>query len=131
MLGNYLINPVLLSKDLSQARHFYGDLLGLEIVNESDKGIWFRSSEGTLSVTKSTVGTKDEQTQASWRVDDVRAEVKALRERGVKIEQYDSPGFKTDEDGIVDIGFALTAYIIDPDKNALSILQLTDLDTVP
>jgi catechol 2,3-dioxygenase-like lactoylglutathione lyase family enzyme len=124
MLGKYLINPVLLSKDLAQARHFYGDLLGLEIVNESEKGIWFRSGAGTLSVTKSTVGTKDEQTQASWRVDDVRAEVKVLRERGVKIEHYDSPGFKTDGDGVVDIGFALTAYIIDPDKNALSILQL-------
>ena len=124
MLGNYLINPVLLSKDLPAARHFYHDLLGLEIIMESDKGIWFRSGEGTLSVTQSNMGTKDEQTQASWRVDDVRAEVKALRDRGVKVEQYDDPGFKTDEDGIADIGFALTAYIIDPDKNALSILQL-------
>ena len=124
MLGNFTINPVLLSKDLSKAKHFYRDLLGLKIVNESDKGLWFRSGDGTLSVTKSTVGTKDEQTQASWRVDDVRAEVKSLRERGVKFEKYDNPGFKTDEDGVADIGFALTAYIIDPDKNALSILQL-------
>jgi len=124
MLGDFLINPVLLCKDLTQARHFYGDLLGLEIINESERGIWFRSGEGTLSVTKSTVGTKDEQTQASWRVDDVRAEVKILRERGVKVEQYDNPGFKTDQDGVVDIGFALMAYIIDPDKNTLGILQL-------
>jgi catechol 2,3-dioxygenase-like lactoylglutathione lyase family enzyme len=124
MLGNYLLNPVLLSKDLAQARHFYGDLLGLEIVNESERGLWFRCGAGTLSVTKSTVGTKDEQTQASWRVDDVRAEVKALRERGVKVEEYDNPGFKTDEDGVVDIGFALTAYIVDPDKNTLGIMQL-------
>jgi len=77
-----------------------------------------------LSQSQSTVGTKDEQTQASWRVDDVRAEVKALRARGVKVEEYDNPGFKTDRDGVVDIGFAWTAYIIDPDKNALSILQL-------
>jgi len=123
MLGNYLINPVLLSKDLSKARHFYNDLLGLEIVSESERGILFRSGEGLLSVTKSTIGTNDEQTQASWRVEDVRAEVKELRERGVKIEEYDDPGFKTDKDGIVDIGFAWTAYIIDPDQNALSILQ--------
>ena len=123
MLGNYLINPVLLSKDLSKARHFYHDLLGLQIINESERGITFRSGDGVLSSSKSTIGTKDEQTQASWRVEDVRVEVRALRERGVKIEEYDDPGFKTDKDGIVDIGFAWAAYIIDPDHNALSILQ--------
>jgi len=123
MLGNYLINPVLLSKDLPGARHFYHDLLGLEIISQSERGIMLRSGDGLVSVSKSTVGTKDEQTQASWRVEDVRAEVKELRARGVKIEEYDNPGFKTDEDGIVDIGFAWAAYITDPDHNALSILQ--------
>jgi catechol 2,3-dioxygenase-like lactoylglutathione lyase family enzyme len=123
MLGNYLLNPVLLSKDLSKARHFYHDLLGLEIISENERGIFLRSGDGIFSISKSTVGTKDEQTQAAWRVEDVRAEVKELRERGVKVEEYDDPGFKTDKDGIVDIGFAWVAYIIDPDHNALSILQ--------
>ena len=33
------------------------------------------------------------------------------------------PGMKT-VDGIVDMGFALIAWIIDPHKNALSIVQL-------
>jgi hypothetical protein len=34
-----------------------------------------------LDVTKSTVGTADEQTQASWQVTDIRAEVAELRAR--------------------------------------------------
>ena len=65
------------------------------------------------------------QTQVSWDVSDIRAEVAELRSRGVKVEDYDLPGLKT-EDGIADIGFAWAAWIIDPGKNALGILQLKD-----
>ena len=61
----------------------------------------------------------------SWDVSDVRAEVAELRSRGVKVEDYDLPGLKTD-DGIADIGFAWAAWIIDPGKNALAIIQLKD-----
>ena len=46
-----------------------------------------------------------------------------LRKRGVKVEEYDLPGLKT-ENGIADLGFALAAWIVDPGANALGILQL-------
>ncbi len=69
----------------------------------------FRCGGGTqLDVTKSTTGTADPQTQASWLVRDVRAEVAEFRSRGVKVEEYDLPGLKT-QDGIADIGFAWAA----------------------
>jgi len=74
-------------------------------------------------VTKSTTGTADSQTQAGWEVQDLRAEIAELRSRGVKIEEYDMPGLKT-EDGIADIGFAWMAWIIDPGKNALAIMEM-------
>ena len=111
------------AKDLAAAREFYHDKLGLEILTENDDAIVFKCGGGThLDVTKSTVGTADEQTQASWQVTDIRAEVAELRARGVKVEDYDMPGLKT-EDGIADLGFAWAAWIIDPGDNALGILQ--------
>jgi catechol 2,3-dioxygenase-like lactoylglutathione lyase family enzyme len=123
MLGDHPIHPVLLATDLTAARDFYHDRLGLEILSESEAAITFRCGGGTqLSVTKSTTGTADTQTQASWYVSDVRAEVAELRSRGVKVEDYDLPGLRT-HDGIADIGFAWAAWIIDPGKNALGILQ--------
>jgi catechol 2,3-dioxygenase-like lactoylglutathione lyase family enzyme len=126
MLGEHPITPVLLAKDLAAAREFYHDGLGLEILTENENAIVFKCGGGThLDVTKSTVGTADSQTQASWQVTNVRAEVAELRTRGVKVEDYDLPGLKT-EDGIADIGFAWAAWIIDPGKNALSILQLKE-----
>jgi catechol 2,3-dioxygenase-like lactoylglutathione lyase family enzyme len=126
MLGEHPVTPVLLAKDLDEARDFYHDKLGLEILTENDDAIVFSCGGGThLDVTKSTVGTADEQTQVSWQVTDIRAEVATLRERGVKVEDYDMPGLKT-EDGVADIGFAWAAWIIDPGKNALGILQLKE-----
>jgi catechol 2,3-dioxygenase-like lactoylglutathione lyase family enzyme len=124
MLGDHPIHPVLLSKDLAAAREFYHDRIGLEILTDSEEAIVFRCGNGThLDVTRSTVGTADEQTQAGWEVDDLRAEVAELRSRGVKVEDYDLPGLKT-EDGIADLGFAWMAWIVDPGKNALAIMQL-------
>ena len=124
MLGDHPIHPVLLATDLAAAREFYHDRLGLEILDENEAAIVFRCGGGThLDVTKSTTGTADTQTQASWLVEDVRAEVAELRSRGVKVEEYDMPGLKT-QDGIADLGFAWAAWVVDPGKNALGILQI-------
>jgi catechol 2,3-dioxygenase-like lactoylglutathione lyase family enzyme len=124
MLGNHPIAPVLLATDLATAREFYHGKLGLQIVREDENAIVFRCGGSThLDLTKSTVGTADQQTQAAWQVSDIRAEVAELRARGIKVEDYDTPGLKT-EDGIADIGFAWAAWIIDPATNALGILQI-------
>ena len=56
-------------------------------------------------------------------VTDLRGEVAELRSREVKVEDYELPGLKT-EDGIADIGFAWAAWIVDPGKNALGILEI-------
>jgi hypothetical protein len=56
-------------------------------------------------------------------VPDLLAEVRQLRERGVRVEEYDMPGLKT-EDGIADLGFALMSWIVDPGGNALAIMQI-------
>jgi hypothetical protein len=45
-------------------------------------------------VTKSTTGTADQQTQAARQVRDIRAEVAELRDRGIKVENYGTPGPK-------------------------------------
>ena len=126
MLEEHPITPVLLATDLPAMREFYHRKLGLQIVREDENAIVFRCGAGThLDVTKSTVGTADQQTQAAWQVSDIRAEVAELRARGVKVEDYDTPGLKT-EDGIADIGFAWAAWIIDPGTNALGILQIKE-----
>lgn len=123
MLGDHLIFPILLSTDLGRDRGFYHDTLGLEILREDDERVIFRCGAGSqLSVTRSTIGTADAQTQLAWRVPDLRAELAELRARGIRIEEYDDPDPKT-TDGIADMGFAWAAWFIDPSGNALGIIQ--------
>ena len=123
MLGDHLVFPILLSKDLTASRAFYHDTLGLDILREDDERIIFRCGAGSqLAVTLSTTGTTDTQTQLAWRVPDLRAELADIRARGVPIQEYDVPDPKT-EDGIADMGFAWAAWIIDPSRNVLGIMQ--------
>ena len=108
---------------LAHQTHFYAQKVGLEIVHEDEHMVSFRSGrESLLTVSKSTAGTADEQTQAAWRVDDLAAELDELRSRGVEILEYDTPELKA-ENGIVDTGDALHAWFVDPGKNTLGIDQ--------
>jgi len=94
------------------------------VLGDYPVGVIFKCGGDTqLTLSKSSVGTKDDQTQAGFRVKDVRAEVAELRGHGVKIEDYDTPGLKT-VDGIADIGFAWMAWFIDPGKNCVGIIQV-------
>jgi catechol 2,3-dioxygenase-like lactoylglutathione lyase family enzyme len=122
MLGDHPIEPVLLATDLQASRDFYAQKIGLEIVFEDEHTVTFQCGAGLLTVSASTTGTADEQTQAAWRVDDLASELAELRARGVEIMEYDTPELKT-ENGIVDTGDALHAWFVDPGKNTLGIDQ--------
>lgn len=123
MLGDYPLDIVLLATDLDATRDFYANKVGLKIVNDSPQSVTFKTGGGgNLVMTKSSVGTKDEQTQATFQVKDLRAEVAELRRKGVKIEEYDTPGLKT-VDGIADFDFGSLAWFIDPGKNCIGLMQ--------
>lgn len=124
MLKDHPVEVILLAMDLRASKAFYADKLGLEVVSQDDKTVVFRCGGNTrISLSKSTTGTADEQTQAVWQVEDIVAEVAELRKRGVEIIEYDTPEIKT-EDGIADMGKELHAWFMDPSQNSLGLSQL-------
>jgi catechol 2,3-dioxygenase-like lactoylglutathione lyase family enzyme len=124
LLSQYPIDVVLLAADIAVSKDFYASKLGLPVLTDNPGAVTFKcGGDSRLVISQSTVGTSDEQTQASFRVADVKAEVAHLRSRGVTIEDYDLPGLKT-VDGIADIGFAWMAWFIDPGKNCVGMIQL-------
>lgn len=124
MLSDHPVFPILLARDLDGARRFYHEILGLPILREDpDDRIVFGAGDGTqLVVTKSTIGTRDMQTQMAWRVPDIRAAMADLRARGVKVQEYQAPDPVT-VDGVADMGHSWAAWITDPSGNALGIVQ--------
>ena len=124
MLGRYPLDVMLLATDLEVTRSFYGDTIGLEVLMEDEQFLTFGcGGDSRLVVTKSTTGTREAVTKASWRVDDLPGEVAWLRARGVQLR--DLPELGT-VDGIADIGFALAAWFVDPHDNWIGLLQLKD-----
>jgi catechol-2,3-dioxygenase len=124
LLSQSPIDVVLLATDLEASKDFYANKIGLQVLSEDPGSVTFKcGGDSRLVISKSTAGTSDEQTQASFRVADVKAETAELRSQGVKIEDYDMPGLKT-VDGIADIGFAWIAWFIDPGKNCVGMIQL-------
>ena len=124
MLGEYPVDVVLLAPDLKASKDFYANKIGLKILNEASDRVRFQcGGDSHLVISESTVGTKDSQTQAVFRVKDLHSEVADLLRRQVKIEEYDMPGLKT-IDGIADMGFATAAWFIDPGKNCVGVIQI-------
>jgi catechol-2,3-dioxygenase len=128
MLADHPIDVMLLATDLEAAKQFYGERVGLEILFQNDDFVTFGCGGATrLITTRSTVGTTESQTKASWRVDDLAREVGELRERGVEIAEYDGPGLTT-AGGIADVGFALAAWFVDPAGNTIGLLEFKAQD---
>jgi catechol-2,3-dioxygenase len=126
MLAEHAIDVMLTAADLGAVRQFYGDKVGLEVVIESDDFVTFRcGGDSRLVVTRTSTPSTEQTTRASWRVDDVAAEVADLRARGVDVIDYDEPGLQT-TDGVADVGFALSAWFVDPGGNTIGMLQFKD-----
>jgi predicted enzyme related to lactoylglutathione lyase len=84
-------------KDVARARKFYEDKLD--------------AHAGTSKAS-----------QAFWQVDDVEREVAELKARGVKFEEYDAPGMKT-QNSILTAGGAKAAWFKDSEGNIMAIIQ--------
>ncbi|MGD1842431.1 MAG: hypothetical protein ACFB0B_16305 [Thermonemataceae bacterium] len=123
MLKEHPIDTVLLITDKNLATEFYQQKVGLDIVEEDEHRIVVASGPGRITLSLSTTGTSDTQTQASWRVKDIAEELQVLRQRGIHPEEYNDEFIQT-KNGIADVGFAWAAWIVDPFQNVLGILQM-------
>jgi catechol 2,3-dioxygenase-like lactoylglutathione lyase family enzyme len=89
-------------RDLSRARKFYSEKLGLEPLEERTGGLRYRSGNHFFVLFKSEGEASGSHTQMGWEVADIEATVAALKARGVVFEEYDLPGLKT-VNGIAEI----------------------------
>jgi predicted enzyme related to lactoylglutathione lyase len=123
MLQKSPIYAYLPATDISRARKFYEEKVGLKPGRELGGGVVYEFGEHTAAFLYPTpnAGT-NKASQAFWRVDDVEREVGELRGRGVKFEDYDMPGLKT-VNGIAGTGDAKIAWFKDSEGNIMALLQ--------
>jgi catechol 2,3-dioxygenase-like lactoylglutathione lyase family enzyme len=111
--------------DLQRAKEFYGETLGLEVV-EIPEGLELHIAGSTpVFVYPSDNYTAPKHTVLNFPVEDIEAAVDDLAAKGVRMEHYDLPGLKTDEPGIFrgDSGPRAIAWFKEPAGRVLSVLQ--------
>ena len=109
--------------DLAQAQRFYSETLGLTPAMVTEGGVMYRTG-GTRFFVYPSAHKASGHTQMSWVVGDIKAEVAALKAKGIEFLEYDVPGV-TMVDSIAQSGPAVwTAYFRDPDGNLLGLTQI-------
>lgn len=98
---------------------FYGEVLGLVVVDQNKNGVWYQAGSSRIALYASEFAGTNQGTAAIWEVDDPKAAVKSLRARGVKFEKYDDvPGAKR-IGYIHKMGDFEAAWFRDPDGNII------------
>lgn len=94
MLAHSTMYAALPVSDIQKAMDFYGNTLGLTMVDQNEGGIWYQTGTSRIAIYESSFAGTNQGTAAIWEVPDPKATVKSLRQRGVKFERYELPGAK-------------------------------------
>jgi catechol 2,3-dioxygenase-like lactoylglutathione lyase family enzyme len=121
LLSDHRAYPTIPAADLGRAKAWYKDKLGLEPAQELPIGSIYRLADGTgFQLYETQFAGTAQNTAMGFTSNDVAADMRMLRERGVKFEEYDFPGLKT-ENGMATMGPYHGAWFKDSEGNILAI----------
>ncbi len=81
-----------------------------------------KSGDTLINVYRSEFAGTNKATALTFDVDDIEAEVRELKDKGIFFEQYDMPGLEKQGDLYVGEGMK-TTWFKDPDGNILSLFE--------
>lgn len=118
MLASSLLVTTVAVTDLDLSGRFYGEVLGLPLLDTTPFALRFAAGEGQISVRRGAPNAGN--TVAHFEVADLDAAMAELRDRGVVFEEYETP--KT-VNGVAQIGPARAAWFADPDGNVIGLRE--------
>jgi catechol 2,3-dioxygenase-like lactoylglutathione lyase family enzyme len=121
LLSDHRAYPAIPASNIQRAKAWYKEKLGLEPAEERPTGTVYRLASGTaFQLYESQFAGTAKNTAMFFSSDDVGSDMKALRQHGVKFEEYDMPGLKT-ENGMATMGPYHGAWFKDSEGNILGI----------
>ena len=109
--------------DISKAKEFYSQTLGLE-VSEMEGSLFLHiAGGGRILIYPKPNHIPATYTTLNFSVDDIEVAVDELTGRGVRFEQYEGE-LQTDEKGIFRGGGPLIAWFKDPAGNILAVGEM-------
>ena len=123
MLSVAPVTTMLPVMDMQRARDFYEGKLGMKPVGLKPDGKFVYACSGGsafIALFPKEGGTKADHTAISFQVNEIGAEIAALKKAGVVFEDYDFPGLKT-VDHVCVLGSEKAAWFKDTEGNYLCI----------
>jgi predicted enzyme related to lactoylglutathione lyase len=114
------------ASDIARARKFYEGVLGFEPVMDMEgMQVAYRTGAGTqFNLYETQYAGQAGHTIAQWHVDDVEAEVRDLKAKGVGFEVYDLPGVEWAGEIATMPGYGRAAWFTDTEGNIMCIDQV-------
>jgi len=123
MLKNAVVHPVVPVADVTRAKTYYNDKLGLTPDMESEGGVIYRCRDSWFSLFPSMGAGTAKSTAMVFLVDNLDSEMAALRSRGVVFEEYNYPEFKT-VNGIAEHPEGKSAWFKDSEGNIIAVTEI-------
>ena len=118
-LSESAVTTMLPVVDMQRARAFYEGKLGLKPDEAQANGnTVYRLAGATVALFPRDTATKAEHTALSFEVKDIASAIRELEQAGVKFEDYDMPGLKT-EGHVCVMGSEKAAWFHDTEGNCL------------
>ena len=119
------VRPTIGVSDIEKATGFYGGVLGLKVVDESEdkQMVVYESGNSNVEIYVTDVAGTNQATYATWEVEDIETAIADLKDKDVTFEHYDFPNGTRDGDIHV-LGDEKAAWFKDPDGNILCLHQL-------
>lgn len=119
MLDDAMLVPTVAVTDLDRAKRFFGEQLGLSMLDETPFAVRYAAGKGTqVSVRRGQPNVG--QTVAHFEVDDLDSLIRDLTARGVRFEEYETPKMTN---FIAQVGPARGAWFKDPDGNVFGLRE--------
>ena len=125
MLDSSRVEANIPASDLSRARDFYADKLGLTPSQEYEGiAMMYRTKGGTsFNVYETEYAGLARHTIAQWHVDDIEAEVQELKAKGVEFQVFDLPGVNWQGEIASLPGMGRAAWFTDSEGNVMCVDQ--------
>lgn len=125
MLSTTKATTILPVRDMDRARSFYEKSLGLTPAGPMEEGSFLFSEDGHngIELMLKPESSPSGNTELSFEVEDIAAELSALESRGVRFEDYDLPGLKT-VNHIAESDALKAAWFSDTEGNILCLHQV-------
>lgn len=120
MLSEFQAVTTLVVTDVDEAKRFYGEQLGLTLLEETPAGCRFGAGKGSQLTIRRGQPPAGGQTVAHFEVDDIESVVRDLVSQGVAFEDYETP--KT-VNFIAQFGSVRGAWFKDPAGNVLGLRE--------